>query len=212
MRRTLWLAMLVVASVALLGLYGMAAQVTEVGLLVHVMHDPLRSGGEVRLAAAVAAYGRLAIADGWTMRAEVGGPIDLFLPQLGIAVSRALGGRWAVEGQLWAQTDFQDSLYFSLNAGGRVLLAGSPSSHVLLSSFPLALVGLWFWPGSVSVLPTAGLNAYLDVAWTPSSNLLLGQSIGVSLARLGPDREMAFPLGELYGLVFDSMTRVGYRP
>ena len=212
MRQNTLLVILLVLSVAAVGFKCLAIDVTEVGIQVHVMHDPVLSGGELRLAVAISGYCRLFVDGGWTMRAQIGSLLDLFLPQISLAMTHAMGDRWAVEAQLWAKSDLQDSLYVTLSAGGRVLLAGSETSQLMLSSFPVTLGGLYYWPGEWSFMPGATLNAYLDYAWTASEKLILGQTIGLSIAQLSPELPMAFPLDEAHGLVLDSMTRAGYRP
>jgi hypothetical protein len=212
MRRATMVLLLLLGSAAFLSVCTHAIELTEVGIQVHLMHDPLLSDGDLRLGVGIGGYCKLAVADGWTMRAELGNPLEVFYPQFGLAVTYALGDRFAVEGQLRAQTDFRDLLYVSVNAGGRMLLAGSETSRLVLSSFPFALAGFRGWQSEMSFLATAAANAHLDYSWVASEHVILGQAIGVSLARLGPDAEMALPLGEIYGVMIDSITHAGYRP
>ena len=212
MRRATVVLLVLLGSVAFLSVCTQAIELSEVGIQVHLMHDPLLSDGSLRLGVGIGGYCRLAVADGWTMRAELGNPLEILYPQFGLALTYAIDDRIAVEGQLRAQTDFRDLLYVSLNAGGRMLLAGSETSRLALSSFPFVLAGFRGWQGGMSFLATATANAYLDYSWVASEHVILGQAIGVSLARLGPDAKMALPLGEIYGLIIDSITHAGYRP
>jgi len=202
----------VLSGVVFLSVCAQAVAMTEVGIQVHLTHNPLFSEGKLRLALGVGAYCKLALADRWTMRAELGNPLVALYPQFGVAVTYALGGRFAIEGQLWARTDFRDVLYVTLNTGGRMVLAGSETSRLILSSFPFALIGFRGWQEGMSFFPRATANVYLDYSWLASEHVILGQAIGVSLSRLGPDVERVFPLGEMYGLLLDSITRAGYRP
>jgi hypothetical protein len=211
MRRSVLVVFLLLMSLTSAGFQALAVQVTELGIQVHIFHDPLLSGGELRLAAAVSGYCRLFMDDGWTVRAQIGSPIDLFLPQIGVATTHAVGANWAVEAQLWMQTDFLDSVYFTLNGGGRVRVAGSGTSRMTLSSFPISLAALYDSLGFLFV-PSAHLNAYVDLSWAPSDHLVLGQTIGLSIARLGSEYDAAFPLDGIYGLTIESVTRAGYMP
>lgn len=191
-----------------------AVDLEEAGIQVRVLHDPLLSDGRLTLAVAVSGYCRLAVGDGWMVRAELGSLLDLFLPWIGISTSHVVGDRWMVEAQLAAQSDLRDSIYLTLSAGGRVLIAGSATSRLMLASFPLSLVGLWhFSPNDFALDVLVALNAALDFAWAASEHVILGQSFSLSVAGLGGlSSEMAFPLGEELGLILDSRTRVGVRP
>jgi len=208
------LVLLVCAGLMTICVASSAVELEEVGVQVRLMHDPLLSGEGLSLAASVSGYCKLAMADGWTMRMEVGSPLGLWLPWVGFATTFAVGDRWAVEAQLAAQTDWRDSIYLTLNAGGRVLLAGSNRFRLMLASFPLSVAGLWYFsPSYFALIPSVSVNAALDLAWEASEHLILGESIGLSVARLGGlSTEMAFPLGEELGLILESRTRAGYRP
>jgi len=191
-----------------------ALELDEVGIQVRLMHDPFLDDGNLRLAATVSGYCKIAVTEGWTMRAELGCPIDLWLPWIGLASSHRIGDRWAVEVQLAAQGDLAYSLYLTLNAGVRAVLASSDRSRLMLASFPVSIAGLWYFsPSDFMLVPSVSANAALDFAWAASEHLVLGQSLGLSVARLGGlSSETALPLGEAFGLLIDSRTRVGYRP
>ncbi len=188
-----------------------AVNLVEMGIKVHVTHDPLLSEGSLRLVVSLGGYCKLAVADGWTMRAELGTPLGLFLPQLGLASTHSIGERIALEAQLWIQSDLMDSVFLTLSAGARAILVRSETSRLTLASFPFALVGFSGWSGDASFFPSASLNAYFDYSWMASENVVLGQTIGLTVVQLGPEVEMALPLGELYGLRMDSTTHAGFR-
>jgi hypothetical protein len=212
MRKALQVALVLLAGTAWIGLPGSAIDLGEIGLEIEVLPDPLRSDEGLQWGAALGAYCKVGIADGWTMRGEVTSPLFAFLPQFGLAATYAASARWAVEAQLTIQSTALGSLLFTLHGGGRVLVAGTGTSRLLFSSFPVALVGMHTSYGGFSVFPVAGLNGYLDVSWLPSDHLIVGQSVGFSIAKLGPDVEMLFPLGEIHGLVLSATTHAGYRP
>jgi len=213
MRRSALLLFVLFVLVALCG-SSFALEVNEVGIQVRLMHDPFLDDGNLRFAATVSGYCKIAVTEGWTMRAELGCPIDLWLPWVGLASSHEVGDRWAVEVQLAAQGDLVYSLHLTLNAGVRALLASSDRFRLMLASFPVSVTGLWYLsPSEFMLIPSISANATLDFAWAMSEHLVLGQSFGLSVARLGGlSTEMAFPLGEAVGLLIDSKTRIGYRP
>lgn len=191
-----------------------AVDVEEIGVQVRLMHDPFLFDEGLKLAAAVSGYCKLGMAEGWTMRVELGNPLDVWLPWIGIASSHAIGDRWTAEVQLSAQGDIFYSLYLTLNAGVRALLAGSDRSRLMLASFPLSLAGLWYFdPSDFILIPSISANAALDFAWAASDHLVLGQSIGLSVVRLGDlFDETAFSLGDGFNLMLDARTRAAYRP
>jgi len=191
-----------------------AIDVAEVGVELQVTHDPFLSDGRFRLSVGLGAYCKLSVTDEWMLRAEFGSPLEIWLPWAGLATSHTLGDRWILEARLAAQSDLLDSVYLTLNAGGRVLVAGSGRSRLMLSSFPVSLAGLFFFTSSDwSFLPAVALNVFLDYSWAASEKMILGQTIGFSVAELrGFGSPMALPIGEFYGLILQSVTHAGYRP
>jgi hypothetical protein len=188
-----------------------AVDLAEIGIKVHVTHDPLLSEGSLRLVVSLGGYCKLAVAEGWAMRVDLGTPLGLFLPQLGIGSTHSIGERIALEAQLWIQSNLMDSVFLTLTAGARAILVRSETSRLTLASFPFALVGFFGWSGGGSYFPSASLNVYFDYSWMGSQNVVLGQTIGLTVVYLGPETEAALPLGELYGLRADSTTHAGFR-
>jgi len=198
-------------------LYWMAApcaavDVTEVGVQVRVMHDPFLRDGELALGVALGGYCRLVVSEGWTMRIELGSPLDLWLPGVALASAYAIGDRWAIEAQLGVQSDLLDSVYLTLNLGARVVLSGSGTSRLMVSSFPISLAGLHYvTSGDWSFSAAPSLNAFLDYTWATSGRVNVGQAIGMTLLPRYATSPMAIPLGGDFGLMIDSVTHVGLR-
>ena len=82
----------------------------------------------------------------------------------------------------------------------------------MVSSFPIGVSALYL-ADTWTVAPGFSPNLALDVSWAPSTSTLVGQAVGVSLIRFtGVSQEAAIPLGDEYGLRFQSITRAGFRP
>jgi len=211
MKRTVCL-VLCCTSLAFVSTGALGISVTEVGLQFHVMHAPESFDGEPLLGFVVGAYCTLDLADPWAMRLEIWNPLDMFLPQLGVTATYAIDHRLAIEGQLAMQSDFYDSVYVTLSAGGRYVAMGSPTARLMLATFPLQVTGLFSWSGYSAVFPVPQLNLFATGTWAPSEHIVLRQTLGASLIRLDSDAEFVFPLGGPYGLSLSSLTRAGYRP
>ena len=147
------------------------------------------------------------------LRAEGGSPLEIWLPWIGRATSHAFEDRWTLEARLAARSDLLDSVYLTLNVGGRALLATPRRVRVMLSSFPISLADSYYRPGDWSFLPTLALNASLDYSWEPSERMVLGRTIGLSVAELrGFGSSMALPIGAHYGSILNTATHAGFRP
>ena len=212
MRRATKILGALVGSLVFLSICALPIGVTEVGIQFQVTHEPLQSEDGVQLVLGAGGYCKLSIADDWIVRMELGSPLQAFAPQVGVAVTYAVGPRIALEGQLTAQTAFDGFIHLAFYAGARGILSGSATSRMMLSSFPLAVVAYGDTESGLSFATSFSVNASLDVARAFSEHLVLGQAIGISVIRFGPAMDAAMPLGEDYGLMWSAITRAGYRP
>lgn len=201
-----------VLMVVVVSICALPISVTEVGIQFQVTHDPLQSEDGAKLALGAGGYCKLSVATDWIMRFELGSPLQAFAPQLGLALTYAVGPRTALEGQLTAQTAFDGFIHLAFYAGVRGILSGSATSRMMLSSFPLAVVAYGDTESGLSFATSFSVNASLDVARAFSEHLVLGQAIGISVIRFGPAMDAAMPLGEDYGLMWSAITHAGYRP
>jgi len=193
------------------GVSCLGVDLREIGIAFTVSHDPLLVDGRVRFSSTVSLYGKLEVSEAWMLRATVGSPLGLWMPYAALATTHAIGSRWAAEAELSMRTA-GDMVSITLSAGGRVAVAATPTTRWMVSSFPIGVSALYFvdaWTMATGFVP----NLAVDVSWAPASPYLVGQSIAVSLIRFtGISQDAALPLGDEYGLRFQSVTRAGFRP
>jgi hypothetical protein len=203
----------VVVGIGLLAALGCsAAELTEIGIQLSLVQQPLLTEGHQQFGASLGVYAKLRLDAAWTLRGALYSPLGVWMPGLLVAGTYGFADRWAGEAELTIQGDPGAWLQSSLNVGVRAVVARGLRSRLMLFSFPVALSVMWFqdrW----TVQPVLTPNLFVDLAWMPRPRIILGQALGVSLVGPVPGIDRGgLLLGEDYTLVLRSLTRVGFVP
>lgn len=185
-------AVVVAVAFGLAGL-GHAADVREVGLRIDLTLQPLYAGDAVRWNFDLGGYARIALAQGWGVRATAGFSVLSAGPYLGIGLLKAIGSSTALEGDVRLQWTFGTGTPVT-TAGAGIRLAGTADGLI----YQLAV-----FPVSWTLAPVAGAPAAF--AFSPSftagggfslaTGLEFGQAITVTFLSAPPGGRPVLPVG-----------------
>ncbi len=203
--------MVLLGLAAALGVGCVGAEITEVGVRLHFLNEPLLTEGRIRWGARLGVYAKVHIAPQWTLRPMLDNPLEVWLPSFALASTHTLTEGLAVEAVLSARAGFEEWLEIALDLGGRAALGTTAATRWMVSSFPVTLAAIRY-QGEWNVSPILTPNATFEVTWAATDRLLLGQAVGVSVLSLPVrDNPLAVALNESIGLVFHSITHAGMR-